>query len=340
MNIPNVYAEVTFPDYREPQYPNYVVFGIVSRKGEVKQSRVGKKYVMLTLTDLQYEIPLAIHGDALEKFWKIRPGTMIAVLNPGIYTVKNHGESTALGLKITDSVDVVLEVGLAHDLGTCAAITSKGHQCTNWVDARRNTYCEFHAELGLKRARAQRQEVNAAPTKMHSPRRNGKRMAVYTGGSVSQKQGLLPDPFAPQYHEGARIYSSGGGPIGDDYDELTPEMQASRLAKRSKTIEREQEIRRMLAKLPGGQLLREYDSKGQLVSTTADQPATSGGPPSPGRLFTPQHVRRIGFDPTRRREMAKDREMPRLSAAQVSLSKPPASSTTAADSSDDDLDII
>jgi minichromosome maintenance protein 10 len=334
MNIPNVYAEVTYPDYREPQYPNYVVFGIVAKKGDVKQSRIGKKYVMLTLTDLQYDIALAVHGDALERFWKIRVGTLIAVLNPGIYKTKRDGEPITIGLTVSDTSDVILEVGLAKDLGTCSAMTSKGTQCTNWVNSLRNTYCEFHAEVALKRARSQRQEVNSAPTKMFSPRKNGQRLAMYSGGSVNEKQGLLPDPFAPQYHDGSRIYTSGKNIPTDDYDEYTPEAKASRLAKRLKTIEREQEIRKILAQRPGGHLLREYDAKGQLVDADSGAPAC---PTSPGRLFTPQHIRKIGFDPTKRKELAKEREIGKVSASQVSLTKP---RTTTNDSSDDDLDII
>ena len=165
LSITEVYAVVHPPNFEPPPFPSYVVMGIVARKGEVKQNKLKNKYVMLTLTDLKYDIALAVHGDAFDRYWNVRLGCLVAVLNPSFYEstqANDNGVSTkVVGMSITSGSDVILELGRSKDIGQCGATTSKGKRCSQWINSAKTSYCEFHIELGVRRTGSGRMEFNS-----------------------------------------------------------------------------------------------------------------------------------------------------------------------------------
>ncbi|CAN6630366.1 minichromosome maintenance protein 10 [Trichomonascus vanleenenianus] len=344
--INQVFAEVTPPDYMPPSYPNFIVMGVVARKSKVKQNKFGHKFIMITLTDLVYDISLAIHGEAFEKYWKVQDGTLIAILNPEVYTTKTEAGAVSFGLSLNCEDDVMLEVGRAKDFGYCQANTKSGNRCTQWINTAKNIYCEYHVELGVKRTGRKRQEVNAAPTKMFSPKKNGQRMQFAYGGTnhTKGKTGLLPEgPQLDRLSGGGLIYTSssvGHTKRGFDTQDMLSQKNAEeqRAAKRMKSQQKEQLIRQQLAKRPEAYLMREYNEKGLAVDEQDYDKADSDKP----RLFTPETVRKIGFDPTKRllfESKAKDTRIERVDASKVKLSKAK-TVTLESDSSSDELEII
>ncbi|KAK9319678.1 hypothetical protein V1517DRAFT_331734 [Lipomyces orientalis] len=171
--------------------------------GENMQAR---RYFILKLTDLKQDLDVFVMGPRLDKFWKLRLGDVVAVINPGVWPPKSGG-GTGFSLNVTERDDEVVEVGRARDFGMCKALTRKETPCRNWVDLRKTEYCEFHVELAVRRTSGRRAEVNKGTT-MFSPKKNGQRMIMTRGGGG--REGLLPDPLAPKpdraNRSGAKIY--------------------------------------------------------------------------------------------------------------------------------------
>jgi minichromosome maintenance protein 10 len=85
--------------------------------------------MVFRLTDFKYEVDLFLFGSGFERFWKLKEGTLLAVLNPGIMPprVKDTG---AFSLKVSSSEDIILEMeinvllGLTRGRLRCASTTS------------------------------------------------------------------------------------------------------------------------------------------------------------------------------------------------------------------------
>lgn len=290
LTLSKLLSEVYPPHFTPPQYTNYVVMAIVARKGEVKQSMRGSKYVMLTLTDLKYDLMLAIHGASFEKFWKIRPGTLIAILNPSVYVAK--GDIRTLGLSVRGETSI-LEIGHSKHCGQCHGETSNKARCKNWVDLRRTEYCEYHREVRMRKAAGSRPEFNSTVSKMYDPKSGAKRMTVFKGGDVKWKQGLQTDFQAP-VDTGKLYQSKARGSFMGDFEETvtSKEKQVKRDKRRADELQNELRIRKKLAQRPDGYLLREFDIKGNLLEKETKETVKKT------LAFTPEHIRRIGFDPT------------------------------------------
>ncbi|KAK9385930.1 hypothetical protein V1515DRAFT_606343 [Lipomyces mesembrius] len=123
-----------------------------------EENMQARRYFILKLTDLKQDVDVFIMGPPLDKFWKLRLGDVVAVVNPGIWPAKSGG--TGFNLNITERDDEVVEVGRARDFGMCKAMTRKETPCRNWVDLRKTDYCEFHVELAVRRTSSRRAEVN------------------------------------------------------------------------------------------------------------------------------------------------------------------------------------
>jgi minichromosome maintenance protein 10 len=173
---------VTSPHYDPPETsePDYVVLGIIASKsspiahkrqhhatsagdreeeGEANQAAGRANFMVLRLTDLKWEIDLFLFGTGFSQFWKLVPGTVIAILNPGIMPPRNK-DSGNFSLKVSSSEDVVLEIGTARDLGFCTALRKDGKECMTWIDKRKTEVCEFHISLAVEKVKRGRMEVN------------------------------------------------------------------------------------------------------------------------------------------------------------------------------------
>jgi minichromosome maintenance protein 10 len=117
------------------------------------------KFMVFRLTDFKYEIDLFLFDTGFERWWKLKEGQLIAVLNPGVMPPRKK-DTDAFSLKVTSSEDTILEIGHARDLGFCKSIKADGHQCTAWIDKRKTEVCEYHISLQVDKARADRMQFS------------------------------------------------------------------------------------------------------------------------------------------------------------------------------------
>ncbi|KAK3049167.1 hypothetical protein LTR09_009586 [Extremus antarcticus] len=177
--LPRLLKEVKAPDYDPPDCEaDFVVLAILASKSSPfdqksahKTSESNKpqedadgprnKFMVLHLCDgAKWEVDCFLFGSAFERFWKLTPGTLLAILNPGIMPPKGNKHSGGFSLKIGSSEDSVLEIGIARDLGYCESVKKDGGLCGEWVDKRKTGICEFHLNLEIERSRRGRMEVN------------------------------------------------------------------------------------------------------------------------------------------------------------------------------------
>jgi minichromosome maintenance protein 10 len=157
--------------------------------------------MVFRLTDFKYEIDLFLFDTGFERWWKLREGTLIAVLNPGVMPPRQK-DTGAFNLKVTSSEDTVLEIGQARDLGFCKSVKADGHQCTAWVDKRKTEVCEYHISLQVDKARADRMQFNTMTGGPGAGRGGrGGRSSAYTR-TINQKNSKYVNNFGGLAKEG------------------------------------------------------------------------------------------------------------------------------------------
>lgn len=296
------------PKFEDPDCANFVVFGIVAQKSDIRHTKRGHKYVLFTLTDLNYEVLLSLHGEAFEKYWKTHDGTVVAILNPSIYKMsKNENEPpNSFGLSLTVGSDVMLEIGKAKHLGTCRAITAKGNRCRSWINKRKTSYCDYHTSNGVQKMSSARPELNSLPTKTFAPKgADGRPMKYMIGGSVKHKQGLQPDY---QAKKASNVFVGGKSDLNShpETDYMDKHASEKRFQQRMKNMEIERKIRDALSQTPGGTMLKSYRPDGKPAEEKPEKPKDSTG----RRAFSIDQIRKIGYDPSNQQQnVPKDRKV-------------------------------
>ncbi|KAI5923402.1 hypothetical protein F4810DRAFT_205360 [Camillea tinctor] len=175
--IKDLLKHVKAPNFQLPEVEqDIVVFGILASKSDprahkptpshIKEKTTSDpqrgKYMVLKLVDLQWELELFLFNTGFERYWKLTPGTLLAILNPTVMPPPPGRTDTGrFGLVINSGEDTILEVGNARDLGFCKSIKKDGEQCNSWVNRKRTEFCEFHMNHALSKHRQARQDVNA-----------------------------------------------------------------------------------------------------------------------------------------------------------------------------------
>ncbi|KAI1205029.1 uncharacterized protein F4807DRAFT_298762 [Annulohypoxylon truncatum] len=186
--IKDLLKHVKAPEFQLPEIEqDIVVFGILASKSDPRSHKTSNnnlkektqtdpakgKYMVLQLVDLQWELELFLFNSGFDRYWKLTPGTLLAVLNPNIMPPPPGRTDTGrFSLVINSGQDTILEIGTARDLGFCKSIKKDGEPCNGWVNRKRTEFCEFHMNLGLAKHRQARQDVNAFNTGL-GPRRHG-----------------------------------------------------------------------------------------------------------------------------------------------------------------------
>ncbi|KAG8626441.1 hypothetical protein KVT40_005386 [Elsinoe batatas] len=175
--LPRLLKEVKSPVYEPPDCESdYVVFGIIASKSQPLDIKSGpsvrssspnslsteKKFLVLKLTDLSWEVDLFLFSTAFTKYWKLPAGTLIAILNPAIMPPRPHAKDNGrFSLKLTSSDDQILELGTARDLAFCTSLKKDGQLCNAWIDKRKTEHCDFHMNLVIDKARSARMDMNS-----------------------------------------------------------------------------------------------------------------------------------------------------------------------------------
>ncbi|KIW23992.1 uncharacterized protein PV07_09732 [Cladophialophora immunda] len=185
LRIPDLLKAVKSPAYDLPESVcDYVVFAVIASKSSPMDqknsssdhdtvgskdwerqwedgSRNHRRFMALTLTDLSWTIDLYLFSTALPRYHRLTPGTVVAILNPGILPPKpGRADTGAFSLSLSDDSDTVLEIGTARDLGYCKTLKKDGKECGSWVNAAKTEICEWHLNAEINRTQAKRMGVN------------------------------------------------------------------------------------------------------------------------------------------------------------------------------------
>ena len=139
--------------------------------------------MVLTLTDLKWTLDLYLFNTGYTRFWKLIPGTVVALLNPSIMPPPPGKTDTGrFSLTLDSSDDTVLEIGRSRDLSWCSSVRKDGKPCGSWVDARHTSVCEFHVDRVVERTRSGRMEVAGMSAPFAPGGRKGGRTGYFGGG--------------------------------------------------------------------------------------------------------------------------------------------------------------
>ncbi|ODV82834.1 hypothetical protein CANARDRAFT_204426 [[Candida] arabinofermentans NRRL YB-2248] len=303
MRVEHVFAKITPPEFQAPQYSNYVVFGIIVTKSETKNTSDNRsKFLKIQLSNFKQQVTVTILGTAFDKYWKLRVGDVVAILNPSVYVYQTEkGKGFTLSLK--NSEGFILEIGRSKHFGKCKSIKKDGSVCDTPVDTSKTEYCDYHVEMHVNKTASKRLELSGS-FRMFSPTEDGTKQAMYMNkkGSVSGGGGgqLVTDDFAPKYDRKAemgRLYFSNpdASRAFFDKDYSNPNIMQERKIRKEKTdrIAKERKLREKLINLTNSTVLKnnEYVESQELKETK--QKITNVA-------FGAKIMNKIGFDPTRR----------------------------------------
>ncbi|KAL8823841.1 MAG: hypothetical protein Q9191_005509 [Dirinaria sp. TL-2023a] len=295
--IPSLLSKIKSPSYTLPPEldSDFVVIGIIASKSpplshkdahktsttettstaEAAESETNArgKYMVLTLTDLKWTLDLYLFTTAYTRFWKLTPGTLIAILNPSIMPpTPGKLDTGRFSLVLDSSDDTVLEIGTSRDLGWCKSTKRDGRPCESWIDKRHTSVCEFHVDRVVERTRAGRMEVNGISGPYGPKGRRGGRTGFWGGGNnrkTTEKDGhtngLRPEGRHYDYSSRSSYFiAPGGGGAGRSAASLLDaaaagpflerggESNEERARKRLAAQEKERDIARRLGELGNG----------------------------------------------------------------------------------------
>ncbi|CAK1359912.1 unnamed protein product [Cercospora beticola] len=314
-SLPRLLREVKSPDYEPPDCEaNYVVFAVLASKSspfdhvqthrtndktsEDKLEAPKNKFMVLHLCDLKWEIDCFLFGTAFNQFWKLTPGTLLAIMNPAIMPPKGNQHNGKFSLKLGSSEDSVMEIGVARDLGYCNAIKKNGEPCGEWIDSRKSEACEFHLNLQIEKARKGRMEVNTMfndGTKGEPAKR--RRIASVRPGERSKK-----DPTGVRHHrEYGTLYTVNGTKsaaslLDDDdkriYDDMIGE-EASR--KRIAAAQKDRDIARQLGEMGRGTGAEMMRHSKHVRTTSTSTKVMSAAEEARDALFSKKSAAELGL---------------------------------------------
>ncbi|MCJ1403028.1 hypothetical protein MMC11_006250 [Xylographa trunciseda] len=341
--IPDLLKEVKAPDFCLPpslETSDLVVFGIIASKSSPlshkgsqvtntqstassrtqaveSEANVNGKYMVFTLTNLKWTLDLYLFTTAYTRFWKLTPGTVIAIFNPTVMPPPRGKEDTGRwSLVLNSSDDTILEIGTARDLGFCKATKRDGKPCDSWLDLRKTEFCEWHVDRGVENCRRGRMEVQGMSAPFAPGGKRGGRTGFFGGkgsrrGKGDEGHGLLKE--GRQYDRDSRSTyfiapSVGGGNAAGllDADETGPGRGLSReeaLRKRLAEREKEKDVARKLGEMgngTGAEYLRLRHADGQ--SGHVDDRTANGVPVDAGALgLLGNNARNVQLSPLKRK---------------------------------------
>ncbi|QPG77099.1 hypothetical protein FOA43_004502 [Brettanomyces nanus] len=298
MRVENVFADIVPPHYRPPDCPNFVVFGVVASKSEALTTSKGRKskYMKVHISNFREQVTLSLFDKAFKKYWKLRLGDIVGILNPQIWPFKSKDDS-GFTLFLKDDTDSILELGHARDFGYCKSIKRDGSRCKVPVDISKGDYCEYHMEMQFKRTAAQRVELGSS-VQMFAPRNeNGEKEVLLMGGGnkrTASSGSLIVDSLAPRSEEDYGFSSPEASRAFFDQAYTNPKYIPSIATDKVKKtrIQKEKELRKRLATFSGGENLMHRQLEDHKEKTFRNDVTRIA--------FSPGTMNKIGFDPTRR----------------------------------------
>jgi len=162
---------------------DWVVFGVIAMKSDIRSSSRGEKYVIVTVCDLSgHLLSCFLFGQAFHQHYKEEVGSVIAVANakflnndsPSSSSHSSTSSHTFLSVSLSVSLPTqLLVLGTSFDFALCASFkreqlmtggpsSSSLLHCKNIVDLRKGKYCDFHVREEYKRIAGSRPGINRA----------------------------------------------------------------------------------------------------------------------------------------------------------------------------------
>lgn len=304
--VSDFYGLVAPPLFETPTDHNVVLIGIVASKSQVSKNRNGKKMVCLELTDLQQQISVIIQGAAFDVYWKVLQGSVVAILNPTVYLKVNPktGMKT-IGVSLHDDNNSLLELGSASDLGFCKELSKSGQQCNSWINKQKGLMCEYHSFEMYKKSSRQRMDLQSVKSAPFAPKYRGQDFSIFhkVGGdsrNPDKKQytmDLRATGNQSKFDEfGNRTYMGTSRGVKRKFDLVDGSSKDRDVAKKER-LAKEAALRQKLAKLPDGEYFRTYDESGRSIGRDDDGDDPQRQLSSAANIFTPEHVKKLGFNP-------------------------------------------
>ncbi|KAI0483528.1 hypothetical protein F4859DRAFT_473166, partial [Xylaria cf. heliscus] len=295
--VPDLLKHVKAPDFQLPDVEqDIVVFGILASKSDprahkntgsnlkekVEPDPTRAKYMVLTLVDLKWELELFLFNTGFERYWKLTPGTLLAILNPTIMPPPPSRTDTGrFSLVINSGEDTILEVGTARDLGFCKSIKKDGTLCSSWVNSKRTEFCEFHMNLALSKKRLARQDVNAFDTGLGPKQHNSHRLhkwEEHANDPNKKKRGNYDRESQSAWfiHRATAASRLDNEILGGEHGRVTSTIERSEaLRRRLATEEKERDLMKKLGQVGTG-AGREYMLTGpRSTSAGANRPGSA-----------------------------------------------------------------
>ncbi|KAK3724156.1 hypothetical protein LTR37_001280 [Vermiconidia calcicola] len=287
--LPHLLKEVKAPHYDPPDCEaDFVLFAILASKSSPFDQKAAhrtsdeknpqedseaprNKFMVLHLCDLKWEVDCFLFGTAFTQFWKLTPGTLLAILNPAIMPPKGNQHNGRFCLKLGSSEDCVMEIGLARDLGYCDAVKKDGQACGQWIDKKSTEICEFHLNLEIDRNRKHRMEVNTmwrshngkgGASENWKPKSESRRECGFDNRLGGNKKGQAEKnkSFHREYGQLYSVPSAGGAGRNsaaslldaEDMDALQNMSASEASRKRIADAQRERELARRLGEMGNG----------------------------------------------------------------------------------------
>lgn len=279
-------------NYKEPEYSNWSFLGFIVKKFQPKTGRDKKKFMRLLVGDFNRTIDLMLFGKAFDRYWKLREGDLIMILNPRVnkYQIKitdelQDGSKEIEGFNLTldgFNPDCLIAIGALRDYGTCTAIKkSDSLKCENVINVKMSTLCEFHLDQRFKGNQNRRMELNSGGgAQMRSPKKNKQVIYANRSGSVEFMQN------EKTYNEDSTVFLFQNNEKSKYYD---PKLLTKNSDKRRKMDEQANEAlkKRLLANLSN---ISKLKSLNLVKESTAKDPKQ--------RSFSHKMISKIGYDPT------------------------------------------
>ncbi|RYP60426.1 hypothetical protein DL769_008129 [Monosporascus sp. CRB-8-3] len=303
--IQDLLKHVKAPDFSLPEIEqDIVVFGILASKSDPRSHKPTSnpkekaqsdpargKYMVLTLVDLQWELELFLFNTGFDRFWKLTPGTLLAILNPTVMPPPPGRTDTGrFSLVINSGQDTILEVGTARDLAFCKSVKKDGQLCNSWVNRKRTEFCEFHMNAALSKHRQARQDINAFDTGLGpgTKKHNSRRLQRWEEHTNSDPASRARGRYDRETHSHWFVSKATSAASMLDND-LLPGQVAERvergeaLRRRLATEEKERDLMKKLGRLGSG-AGREYMQLGERQKTARATAAAPGNSSSSSGL--------------------------------------------------------
>ncbi|KAK3945564.1 DNA replication licensing factor mcm10 [Diplogelasinospora grovesii] len=294
--LKDLLRHVKAPDWSLPDVESdIVVFAIIAKKSDprahqpkpgqdsTKPAKERGKYMIMTLVDLQFEVELYLFDSGFDRFWKLTPGTVLAILNPNIMPPPPGKEDTGrFGLVINNDSDTILEIGHSRDLGYCKSVKRDGQLCSSWVNARHTEHCEFHSNEAVRKARANRVELNStfgsaagsAGSKHHSNRSWKSGRGYNNNNTKSGEENNTRIGNYDRFTQSQYFVSRGAADLMDDEGIVNRVEKEEGLKRKLIQKEKEREIAKRLGEIGGG-AGREYMTRAAAAAAATATASTS-----------------------------------------------------------------